>query len=294
MVVAWLAIAGLPPLSGFFSKDEIISTAFLDDDYGLWIVALVAAVFTGFYMTRLILLTFYGNERWEPVTAAEEAAQGEVRQPLIEDLADSDPTPTVAYGAPVVAPHNEHPPHESPWIMVAPILSLAALAAVAGFVNLPFKSLEWFDDWLEPSFRGVSLAEPSSFVQGLALEVVSVVLALVGIAVGYRLYRRGLARAAAEPLDANLGIVAPILGNAYYYDAAVSRAVDGPGRGFASWLDRVVDRKIIDGTVDGLGGLVKRAAIALRHVQDGLVRRYALGITFGAVALLLYLVVRAG
>jgi NADH-quinone oxidoreductase subunit L len=294
MVVAWLAIAGLPPLSGFFSKDEIISTAFLDDDYGLWIVALVGAVFTGFYMTRLIFLTFYGNERWQPTTAAEAAAQGEVQQPLVEDLADSDPSPTVSYGTPVVAPHNEHAPHESPWIMVTPILALGALAAVGGFVNLPFKSLDWFDDWLEPSFRGVEVAEPSSFVQGFVLSVVSVVLALVGIFVAYGLYRRGLARAAAEPLDARLGVVAPIVGNAYYYDAAVSRAVDGPGRGFASWLDRVVDRKIIDGTVDGIGGLVKRAAIGLRHVQDGLVRRYALGITFGAVALLLYLVVRAG
>jgi NADH-quinone oxidoreductase subunit L len=291
MVVAWLAIAGLPPLSGFFSKDEIITTAFLDDDYGLWIVALIGAVFTGFYMTRLILLTFYGNERWQPTTAAEEAAQVAVP---VEDPADSDPTPTVAYGAPVVVPHDEHPPHESPWIMVAPILALAGLAAVAGFLNTPFKSIEWFNDWLEPSFRGVALAEPSSFVQGLVLEVVSVVLALIGISVAYGLYRRGLARAAVEPLDEKLGIVAPILGNAYYYDAAVSRAVDGPGRGFASWLDRVVDRKIIDGTVDGLGALVKRAAIGLRHVQDGLVRRYALGIAFGAVALLLYLVVRAG
>ncbi|MEX1009131.1 MAG: NADH-quinone oxidoreductase subunit L [Acidimicrobiia bacterium] len=287
MVVAWLAIAGLPPLSGFFSKDEIISTAFLEDDYGLWIVALLGAVFTGFYMTRLIFLTFYGNERWQPTTAAEEAVQG-------EDRADSDPSPTVSYGAPVVAPHNEHPPHESAWIMVIPILALATLAAVAGFLNTPFKSTEWFDDWLEPSFRGVAVADPSSFVQGLVLEVVSVVLALVGIFIAYRLYRRGLERPAVEPLDARLRVVAPVLGHAYYYDAAVSRAVDGPGRGFANWLDRVIDRKIIDGTVDGVGGLVKRAALGLRHVQDGLVRRYALGIAFGAVALLLFLVVRAG
>ena len=63
MVVAWLAIAGVPPLSGFFSKDEIISQAFLRDDYGLWVVGIIAAVFTAVYMTRLIWLTFYGNER---------------------------------------------------------------------------------------------------------------------------------------------------------------------------------------------------------------------------------------
>jgi NADH-quinone oxidoreductase subunit L len=289
------AIAGLPPLSGFFSKDEIISSAFIDKDYGLWIVALFGAVLTGFYMTRLIFLTFYGNERWQPTTAAEEAAQGEVREPvLVDDPADSDPSPTVAYGTPVVAPHDGHPPHESPWIMVIPILALATLAAVAGFLNTPFKSTEWFDDWLEPSFRGITVAQPSSFKEGVVLEAVSVVLALVGIFIAYRLYRRGLERAATEPLDSRLGVVAPVLGHAYYYDDGVSRAVAGPGRGFASWLDRVIDRKIIDGTVDGIGGLVKRAALGLRHVQDGLVRRYALGIAFGAVALLLYLVVRAG
>jgi len=246
-------------------------------------------------MTRLIFLTFFGNERWQPVTPAEEAAQGEVAHAAtVEDLADSDPSPTVSYGTPVVAPHSEHPPHESPWIMVLPILALAGLAAVAGFVNLPFKSLEWFDDWLEPSFRRVPVAEPSSFVQGLTLEIVSVVLALIGITIAYRLYRRGLARASDEPLAAKLGPVAPVLGNAYYFDDTVSKFVDGPGRGFANFLDRVVDQKIIDGTVDGIGGLVKRAALGLRHVQDGLVRRYALGIAFGAVALLLYLVVRAG
>ena len=296
MVVAWLAIAGLPPLSGFFSKDEIISTAFLDDDYGLWIVALVAAVFTGFYMTRLIFLTFYGNERWQPVTPAEERdEEGELAHAAsAEDVADSDPSPTVSYGTPVVALHNEHPPHESPWIMVLPILTLAGLAAVAGFINLPFKSLEWFDEWLEPSFRRVPVAQPSSFAQGLTLEVVSVVLALIGITIAYRLYRRGLARAAEEPLDAKLGAIAPVLGHAYYFDESVSKFVGGPGRGFANFLDRVVDQKIIDGTVDGIAGLVKRAALGLRHVQDGLVRRYALGIAFGAVALLLYLVVRAG
>jgi NADH-quinone oxidoreductase subunit L len=294
MVVAWLAIAGLPPLSGFFSKDEIITSAFVDEDYGLWIVALVAAAFTGFYMTRLIFLTFYGNERWQPTTPAEEAAQGEVQASPAADLADSDPSPTVSYGDPVVAPQHEQPPHESPWVMLIPILTLAVLAAVAGFVNIPFKSTEFFDDWLEPSFRGVAVHDPSSFVQGFVLEAVSVVLALVGIFLAYRLYRAGLARAASEPLDTKLGAIAPVLGHAYYFDETVAKAVDGPGRGLAGWLDRVVDQKVIDGAVDGVGGLVKRAAIGLRHVQDGLVRRYALGIAIGAVALLLYLVLRAG
>ncbi len=125
--------------------------------------------------------------------------------------------------------------------------------------------------------------------------MVSVVLALIGITIAYRLYRRGLARAAEEPLDAKLGAdrTGP-RARVLLRRQRSPKLVGGPGRGFANLLDRVVDQKIIDGTVDGIGGLVKRAALGLRHVQDGLVRRYALGIAFGAVALLLYLVVRAG
>jgi len=288
MIVAWLAIVGLPPLSGFFSKDEIITSAFVDHDYGLWVVALVAAVFTGFYMTRLVFLTFFGNERWHPEPGAADAPVAEI------DTEDSDPSPTVSYGDPVHLPHEDRAPHESPWIMTLPILALAGLAAVAGFVNMPLRGVEYFDDWLAPSFRGIENAEPSSFAQGLALEIVSVLLAMIGIGLAYALYRHGLRRASEEPLDVRLGAGAPVLGHAYYYDETIAKAVDGPGRGLASWLDRVVDRRVIDGTVDGVGGLVKRGARALRHVQDGLVRRYALGIAFGVAALLLYVVMRAG
>ena len=75
MVVAWLAIAGVPPLSGFFSKDEIISQAFLRDDYGLWVIGIVAAGFTAVYMTRLIWLTFYGNARYETVALEERSCR---------------------------------------------------------------------------------------------------------------------------------------------------------------------------------------------------------------------------
>ncbi|HXY92831.1 MAG TPA: NADH-quinone oxidoreductase subunit L [Acidimicrobiia bacterium] len=288
MVIAWLAIAGLPPLSGFFSKDEVITDAFVDGKYGLWVIALLAAVFTGFYMTRLIFLTFFGNERWHPEPQL--AAAG--TEPEADD-ADSDPSPTVSYGDAVRVPTEDRAPHESPWVMTIPILALAALAAVAGFVNMPLRNVEFFDDWLAPSFRGIAIPEPASFTAGLALEVVSVVLALIGIGLAYLLYRAGLPRPDEEPLDTRLSAAAPVLGHAYYFDETVAKAVDGPVRGLAAWLDRVVDRRIIDGTVDGIGGLVKRGAVALRHLQDGFVRRYALGIAFGVAALLLYVAVRA-
>ena len=318
MTVGWLAIAGVPPLSGFFSKDEIISSAFEAGEYGLWVVALVGAVFTGFYMTRLIFLTFYGNERWNvtpsspatgpaPVAPVVPVVSGGADDTLVADshaaaeagadddpFADSDPSPTVAYGDPIHYPSEPHPPHESPWIMVLPVGVLAALAAVVGFINMPFHSTEFLSNWLEPSFRGVDMPHPSSFVEGASLEALAVVLALVGISLAYVLYRHGLNRPDAEPLEDRLGAVAPVLGNAYYYDTAVSRLVGGPLRSFAGFLDRVVDTKIIDGAVNGVGYLVKRAAGSLRHLQDGLVRRYALGIAFGTAALLLYLVLWVG
>jgi NADH-quinone oxidoreductase subunit L len=301
MVVAWLAISGIPPLSGFFSKDEIITQVFLAHDYGLWLVALVAAIFTGLYMTRLIFLTFYGNARFElAAPAAAEAVpvvsggSDDAAAPVAGDGVDSDPSPTVAFGEPIAYPDHPQAPHESPGTMTGPILLLAFLAAVIGFLNMPFHGLDFFDRWLEPSFPNVHEQEPTSFFQGATLEVLAVILAVVGITVAYRLYRRGLDSPARDPLDEKLGGIAPVLGNAYYYDAGIARLVDGPLRAFARFLDRVVDTRIIDGTVDGVGRLVRGAARGLRHVQDGFVRRYALGIAFGAVALLLYALVWVG
>jgi NADH-quinone oxidoreductase subunit L len=293
MVVAWIAIAGIPPLSGFFSKDEIITEVFLAHDYGLWVIALAAAIFTALYMTRLIFMTFYGNERWHPAEPEPVPVVAGGADDADPD-ADSDPSPTVSYGDPVHPPQHVAPPHESPGTMTGPILVLAGLAAVIGFLNMPFHGLDFFDQWLEPTFRRVRVEEPSSFFQGATLEVLAVALALVGIFLAYGMYRRGLDDPARDPLDERLGKVAPVLGNAYYYDAGISRLVDGPLRAFARFLDRVVDQRIIDGSVDGIGHLVKRAAAGLRHVQDGLVRRYALGIAFGAAALLLYVLVWAG
>ncbi len=311
MVVAWLAIAGVPPLSGFFSKDEIISQAFLRDDYGLWVVGIIAAGFTAVYMTRLIWLTFYGNERYETVPSTippstippttipivsggsgEDVATDE-RQSAAEGDPDSDPSPTVSYGDPVAEPVGRAP-HESPPIMTFPIMVLAVLAAVGGLMNLPFSSMEWLDKWLESSFRGVPEVHPDTFIGGLGLEMLTFAIAAFGIFLAYTLYKKGLERADRDPLDQKLGRLAPVLGNAYYYDAGVSRLVGGPGHALAGWLDRVVDNKIIDGTVNSVGGVFTLLSRGVQQMQDGRVRRYALGITIGVAAVLLYVVIWLG
>jgi NADH-quinone oxidoreductase subunit L len=298
MVIAWLAIAGVPPLSGFFSKDEIVSQAFLHDKYGLWVVGIIAAGFTAVYMTRLIWLTFYGNERFRDEDAAAHAGGSDAPgvEPHEEGVAEDpagDPSPTVPYGAPVPAPVG-HAPHESPPTMVFPALALATLAAIGGILNLPFTNFEWLDKWLDSSFRGVPDIHPDTFLGGLGLEMITFAIALGGIFLAYSLYKIGLERADRDPLDEKLGAVAPVLGNAYYFDSGIARLVGGPGRSLAAWLDRVVDTKIIDGTVNGVGSLFGLLSRGVQNLQDGRVRRYALGISVGVGGALLYVVIWLG
>ena len=178
--------------------------------------------------------------------------------------------------------------------MTFPIMVLAVLAAVGGIINLPFSSMEWLDKWLESSFRGVPAVRPDTFVGGLGLEMLTFAIALCGIGLAYTLYKKGLEHAERDPLDEKLGGIAPILGNAYYYDAGVAKLVGGPGRALAGWLDRVVDNKIIDGTVNGVGGLFTLFSRGVQQIQDGRVRRYALAITVGVVGVLLYVVIWLG
>jgi NADH-quinone oxidoreductase subunit L len=303
MVVAWLAIAGVPPLSGFFSKDEIISQAFLRDEYGLWVIGIIAAGFTAVYMTRLIWLTFYGNARYEALPVIS-GGSGEAADVAVDDEEaggragvsedpEGDPSPTVTYGDPVPEPVG-HAPHESPPVMLFPIVTLAFLAAIGGILNLPFTNFEWLDKWLESSFRGVPEVKADTFIGGFGLEMLTFAIALCGIMLAYTLYKKGLERADRDPLDEKLGPVAPVLGHAYYYDEGIARLVGGPGRAVAGWLDRVVDDKIIDGTVNGVGSLFALLSRGVQQLQDGRVRRYALGISVGLGAALLYVVIWLG
>jgi NADH-quinone oxidoreductase subunit L len=171
---------------------------------------------------------------------------------------------------------------------------LAVLAAVGGVMNLPFSSMEWLDKWLESSFRGVPEVHPDTFLGGFGLEMLTFAIAAGGIFFAYTLYKKGLEHAERDPLNEKLGVVAPVLGNAYYYDAGISKLVGGPGRALAGWLDRVVDTKIIDGAVNGVGSLFALLSRGVQQMQDGRVRRYALGITVGAAGALLYVVIWLG
>jgi NADH-quinone oxidoreductase subunit L len=287
-IIAFLAIAGVPPFAGFWAKDGVLEKAFQSDQYGLWIIGLLAAILTGAYMTRQVYLTFFGNERFH-------AAEGDAEhtEPAATEAA-VPPGPTVGYGEAPRTPVLHHDPHEGNVLMLGPVVLLAALAVVGGILDLPFARIEFLDDWLEPVFGDVSHhIDAPSFLGGTALSLAAFAMGLIGIGVAYVLYRRGLQSVDRDPFDERLGVVGRLFGNAYYYDEGVSRAVDGPIRAGAGWLARVVDAKIIDGAVNGVGWVVRETSLGFRKLQTGLVRNYALGIVLGTAALFAYLLIWA-
>ena len=243
-IVGWLAIAGVPPLAGFWSKDEILAYAF-DSSPALWVVGLVTAVLTAFYMSRLVFMTFYGEAR---------------------------------YG-------DERHPHEPSTLMTVPLVVLAGAAVVAGVMNLPFSSdLHFLGTWLEPSLFGNEAHLGIGGGLQWLLALVAVAGGVVGIVGAAAIYLR-------HRLPTTL-VEWPAAARAFYVDEAVTRFVGGPGRR-AFELVAAFDVKVVDGAVDGVGRSVRAGGTALRRVQSGFVRFYALLTAAGAVALLVWFLTRA-
>ncbi|HEY3239993.1 MAG TPA: NADH-quinone oxidoreductase subunit L, partial [Acidimicrobiia bacterium] len=253
-IVGWLAIAGIIPFAGFWSKDEILAVAFVDGQYGLWFLGAVTALLTALYMTRQVLLVFFGEERWRD--------------------------------------HVHATPHESPGVMTFPLVVLAGLSIAGGLLNLPFKSIEFLAQWLEPVFEGVPELHADTFTQGFALSTVAVVLAVAGILVAQALYRRGLAGREVDPLEERLGPLATIFARGWYLDAALAAAVDRFGRPVSQWLADVVDQKGVDGAVNGTAAVVTFAGRQMRRVQTGFLRNYALAVFGGGTLIVFFLLVR--
>ena len=265
-IIGWLAIAGVIPFDGFWSKDEILAKAYFHHDYALWAVGVVAALATAFYMTRQVWLVFFGNERWN-------------EQPAVE----------------AEAAHAVHEPHESPWIMTMPLVILAVLATVGFVIDLPFDNskLNLLDRWLGPVLRGAPDIRATSFGAGFALSTGALVIAVVGIVAGRAVYRNGLNAQGEDPTVERLGPFAKVLANAYYLDVGLARFVSGPVTSAARFLSEGVDRDVIDGAVNGIGRSFRGVGGGLRKVQTGLVRNYALAIVLGAVLLLVFVTTRA-
>jgi NADH-quinone oxidoreductase subunit L len=255
-IVGWLAIAGVPPFAGFWSKDEILLFAY-DKSPALWVVGLVTALLTAFYMSRQLFMVFFGEPRWKESAAASQ---------------------------PEGSGHAATEPHESPWLMTFPLVVLAGLAVVGGLLNLSLTTdLHFLEHWLEPVVEGNERVLDVATAGKVALALVATLASLAGIALAVRVY-----------LQKRLQPVEPeILAEGWRYDSTISAFVGGPGEQ-AFEAVATFDREVVDGAVEGVAGAVRGSGKGLRVIQSGFVRSYALGVAVGAVALLAYFLTRAG
>jgi len=251
-IIGWLAIAGVPPFAGFWSKDEILLYVYANNR-GLYVVGLVTALLTAYYMTRQVIMVFYGEAKWK-------------------DHAHD-------HGA-----HGDFEPHESPKIMLFPLVVLAVLSVIGGAMQLPFsKNLHFLEHWLAPVVEEseADIHKTWAYENKYVLLVIAILIAATGIAAAFAVY----AKKKAEAIEPR------VLEQAWFYDAGAAKLIGGPGRAAfnaVAWADT----HIVDGAVNGTATLVRNVAGQVRKSQSGFTRLYAALMAVGAVALLAWFLYR--
>jgi NADH-quinone oxidoreductase subunit L len=269
-LIGTLAISGIPPFAGFFSKDEILSQAFAQNPVA-WGVALLASLMTAFYMFRLLFLTFFGTPRASEKTM--------------------------------------HHIHESPKSITIPLILLAVLSTVGGFMNVP-ESLSggsWLTNFLAPVFHGPPSnlaggegwtiypplsALPQAEHAGLshsteyALMGTVVALTVALVAIAYSIYVRNQKIPVSE--DQQLGPIHKLAYRKYYVDEIYDRMVVRPLYWISSMLDTVIEKLAIDRFVNSVGRAVDDWSLLLRYLQNGSIGFYIFVMVVGIVAMLAF------
>ncbi len=302
MLTGWLAISGIPIFAGFFSKDEILWKTWSAGTFSLpspifskllWAIGALTALLTAVYMTRMMVMTFWGSERF--------------RETQVNTTSEHS--------------HGVHEPHESPWLMTAPLIVLAVLSTVGGFIGVPYALSSLFTDrpvnYIEHTLEPVVAKVPENHLEAVGTEpellspapqavdsgspfhalgessnaemnsaeeireerllaLVSVLIALAGIVTGWVIFQK-------RPL-----LQMPrILENKYYvdemYDAALINPIEVVSR---EGLWKLFDVGVIDGLLHSLGEVVTEGGRIARHLQAGFVRGYAAIILAGALILI--------
>jgi NADH-quinone oxidoreductase subunit L len=250
-LVGTLAISGIPLLSGFFSKDEILWKAFTAQEFGiyLWLIGFLAAGLTAFYMFRLFFLTFYGPPKFDA---------------------------------------NHHHPHEAPSSMRIPLIILAVLSVIGGYIGLP-KSLggaNWIEQFLAPVFQHEKAASHAEHALSTeyTLMALSIAIALLGLFIAFRFYVKN--PTLPERIKQKFSFGYRALLNKYYVDEFYGATVVKPFINLALLFWRFFDVKIIDGLANGSASFVGWASQIFRKLQTGYIRNYALGFSLGVIILL--------
>ena len=242
-LIGCIAIAGIPPLSGFFSKDAILLATFLNNPV-LYIIALLTALLTAFYMFRLYFITFTGKFR------------GTTEQ--------------------------EHHLHESPSLMTVPLIILAVLSVIGGFVGIPevfATDGNKLGEFLSPVIKELEHA-PVSHLTEYMLMGASTLLIVITIVFAWFRFKKY------QPKE-ETGI-GRVLENKWYVDDFYEKAIVKPLYRFAAFLNDVFERYIVDGIVNGVGKAVNYGSRQLRLLQSGQVGNYVLLMVISMLLLLLY------
>jgi NADH-quinone oxidoreductase subunit L len=245
------ALAGIPPLSGFFSKDEILWYTIQRMPL-LWLVGAFTALITAIYAFRAVFVPFWGKERDK---------------------------------------HLFDHAHESPRIMTMPLILLALAAATAELAGLPRISWieHWLEPVFEAAEELQSESLISYANVEWILLVFSSLVAIGGAYAAYRAYVRN--PDLATRVRTRLGRLARLAENKYYVDEAYDAVVVKPLKSLAAWFAGPVDQRVIDGAVNGAASLTGRIGAQVRRLQVGQIGIYALSMLFGAVAILIWLAV---
>jgi NADH-quinone oxidoreductase subunit L len=276
-LVGAIAIAGVPGLSGFFSKDEILFRTFASGHTILWTVGMLTSLLTAVYMFRLVFLAFHGPR---PAVAHADHHGG--------------PTPSSAASAPPGNGHGESAAHgahlhDAPPAMALALIVLAIGSVVAGYVNLPpaLGGGEWFARFLEPSFAPQHVEEAAEHGLEVTLMLVSSLVAVAGIGIAFYFFLKN--RLAADRMAERFAGLRTLLLNKYYVDEIYDAVVVQPIRIVSeSVLWKVIDVRVIDGAVNGVAETVGVCAEFMRRVQTGSVRTYAASVFLGVVLILGY------
>jgi NADH-quinone oxidoreductase subunit L len=246
-LIGGIAISGIPPFSGFFSKDEILTNVFLSGNYVWFGLGLITAFMTAFYIFRLIGLTFYGKPRYDE--------------------------------------HHVHA-HESPKVMTIPLIILAVLSVIGGFIGLPqLVGTNLLDNFLEPVFAGAKGVLPEHHIEAsteITLILVSVVVAAAAIFLSFRIFAKEY-----KPKGVRTGLY-KILQNKYYVDEIYNAVVVMPLRRLSDLLYKFFDVVIIDGIVNGSGRFFLSLSGDWRKIQTGVIQDYAIISVAGIIAIILF------
>jgi NADH-quinone oxidoreductase subunit L len=278
MSIATFAIAGFPPFAGFFSKDEILWKAFSSDrgSWVYWLIGVITAFITSFYMFRLWFLTFFGDYRG--MSPQHDAHHGSAN----------------ALATPVAHGHDAHghgDPHESPWVMLGPLFVLALLSFIGGWIGIGGR----FEHFLAPIFDAARVspvtetAGESGGAKELVLMLISICAAALGLLLAWFLYS-SKPRLPGKIAD-GLGGLYRLVSGKYYIDELyaalfVKPLIDGS----TTVLWHGIDQGAIDATVNGTADSARHVSDAVRHMQSGNLRSYAGWVAAGGAVVIAYMV----